>query len=153
MKKEKIIRFIFNVFTPLILGSIIGLLTMDSFSYLEQLNRKIVVPPIVFPIVWSILYLLQGIWYYLYKKIGDKNEKITQVYWLFIIVNLLFTPLLFVFHLNILALIDVILLMILIGILFVHSLNKKYKIAYLYIPYLLWLVVAFSLMIDIVVHN
>ena len=61
MKKNQVINFVFNVFTPLILGAIVGFLTKNDYSYLDSLNRTIIIPPIVFPIVWSILYLLQGI--------------------------------------------------------------------------------------------
>ncbi len=152
MRKDNVINFIFNVFTPLILGAIMGLLTKDDYSYLDSINRTIMVPNIVFPIVWSILYLLQGIWYHLYLKM-ENEPKIDTIYWLSILVNLLFMPLLFTFKQPILAMIDVIVLIFLIGYLFFYSLGKKYKIGYLYLPYLLWLIVAFSLMLDILIHN
>ena len=44
MNKGKVKEFIFNVFSPLLLGSVIGLLTKDDFSYLDTLNRKINIP-------------------------------------------------------------------------------------------------------------
>ena len=153
MKKNQVINFVFNVFTPLILGAIVGFLTKNDYSYLESLNRTIIIPPIVFPIVWSILYLLQGIWYHLFLKIEPDNDKIESIYWGSIAVNLLFTPLLFTFQFPVFAFIDVIILVLLIGYLFFYSLSKKYKIAYLYVPYMLWLMLATALMFDILLHN
>ena len=153
MKKNQVINFVFNVFTPLILGAIVGFLTKNDYSYLESLNRTIIIPPIVFPIVWSILYLLQGIWYHLFLKIEPENDKIESIYWGSIAANLLFTPLLFTFQFPVFAFIDVIVLVLLIGYLFFYSLSKKYKIAYLYVPYMLWLMLATALMFDILLHN
>lgn len=75
------------------------------------------------------------------------------VYWISIVVNLLYTPVFFNLHLNYLSTLIVISLIGLIGYLFVYSNKKKYKIAYLYVPYLLWLTVALTLMIDILIHN
>lgn len=152
MRKEKIINFIVSVFIPIILGTFVGLLFKDDFDYIESLNRVIKVPTIVFPIVWSILYLLQGIWYFLYLK-KERNQNIIAIYWASVLVNLLFTPILFSFHLNLLATIIVITLLALIGYLFYYSLKKDYKFGYFYVPYLLWLIVALSLMVDILIHN
>ena len=152
MNKEKVKDFIFNVFSPVALGAVVGLLTKDDFSYLDTLNRKINIPNITFPIVWTGLYLLQGIWYNQYLKLED-NKTIKTIYWASIAVNLLFTPILFTFHLPLLAMIDVIVLIGLIGYLFFYCLKKKYKIAYLYLPYMIWLIIAFSLMLDILIHN
>ena len=49
---------------PLVIGTIVGLLT-DTSTYSGN------VPAIVFPIVWSILYVLMGISSYLVR---DKKE-------------------------------------------------------------------------------
>ncbi len=152
MKKIIIIQFIINVFTPILLGIIIGLVYKDDFSYILSLNRTIKVPSVIFPIIWSVLYLLQGLWYQFYLK-KEKNDTIITVYWMSIIINLLYTPLFFNLHLNILSTFIVIILIALIGYLFAYSLIKKYNFWYLYIPYLTWLTFALILMMDIIIHN
>ncbi len=152
MKKQKVIQFIINVFTPILLGTLIGLVYKDDFNYVSSLKRVIKVPSILFPIIWSVLYLLQGLWYYFYLK-KEKNTTVMYVYWISIVVNLLYTPVFFNLHLNYLSTLIVISLIVLIWYLFVYSIKKKYKIAYLYVPYLLWLIVALTLMIDILIHN
>lgn len=152
MKKIIIIQFIINVFTPILLGTIIGLVYKDDFNYILSLNRTIKVPSVIFPIIWSILYLLQGLWYQLYLT-KEKKDTVITVYWMSIIINLLYTPLFFNLHLNILSTFIVIILITLIGYLFTYSLIKKFKFWYLYIPYLTWLIFALILMMDIIIHN
>ncbi len=153
MKKKEIINFIFVVFIPLIAGSIIALATKDDFAFIETLNRKIIIPPIVFGIVWSILYVLMGLWAYFYERDYKEDQTTLVVYWLSLIVNLLFTPILFLGHLLWPALIDVVILLIMILFLFIKTILKNKKYAYLLFPYILWLIMALTLMIDLVMHN
>lgn len=140
------------IFVPLILSFFVFLATKEDIGYLETLQRKIVVPPIVFPIVWTILYVLMGVWNYFYEQ-DHPNDVATSIYWVSILVNMLFSFFLFTFHQILLALIDVLLLFILILYLFIKSIREKKKYAYLLVPYLLWLIVAFTLMVDLWIHN
>lgn len=153
MKKKEIINFIFVVFIPLIAGLIIALAIKDDFAFIETLNRKIVIPPVAFSIVWSILYVLMGLWAYFYER-DYKNDQFTiVVYWLSLIVNLLFTPFLFLGHLLWLSLIDVVILLVMVLFLFIRTILKNKKYAYLLFPYILWLIMALTLMIDLIMHN
>lgn len=152
MRKDNIIRLVFNVSLPLLLSILVSLVIRNDFAYLETLNRNIIVPPAVFPIVWTILYVLMGIWAYFYEK-DHEDDSTLIVYWLSLLVNLLFSFLLFSFHLIVWALIDIIVLMIMVVYLFVRTLINKKKYAYLLLPYILWLIVAFSLMLDLLINN
>ncbi len=144
---------ILKVILPLILGSFIGFLTKDNFSYLDTLQRKIILPPIVFIIVWSILYVLMGLWYYFYEKDFKEDKKTIALYYFSLAINLSFTPILFIFHNIILALINVLSLLVIIMILFFKTLLKNKKYAYLLVPYILWLLLATTLVIDLLIHN
>ena len=153
MKKKNIISLIFNVGLPILLGFIISLITRDDISYLQTLNRNINVPSIVFPIVWSILYILMGIWMFLFSRDFPLDKKNQIIYWISLVINLLFSLILFSFRQIILAFIDVIILLIMIIYLFLFTLSKDKKYAYLLLPYIVWLFIAFNLMLDIVVNN
>lgn len=146
-------HLIFNILLPLILGSIVGLISKDDFNYLETINRHIIIPNIVFPIVWSVLYVLMGLWSYYYEENHPQDKVTITLYYISLLVNIAFTPILFILHLNVLALIDVAILLILITYLFVKSLIKKDKFSYLLVPYVIWLCLALSLMVDIVASN
>lgn len=152
MNKKEIGKIAFYVLFPLVLGSIVGFLVKNDFSYLETLNRTIIIPPIVFPIAWTILYVTMGIWAYLYDRDFDDN-KILSIYYIALLFNLLFSIVLFTLEMPLLAFIDVVILIIMIGYLFVKTLKNEKKYGFILLPYLLWLFVALSLIIDILIHN
>ena len=151
--KNNIFKLAFNILIPLLLSFLVFLATKNDISYLETLNRKIVLPNMVYPIVWSILYVLMGIWIYFYEKNHPDDKKTIVVYWLSVFVNLMFSFILFSFHQIILAFFDVIVLLIMIGYLFIKNLLQKEKYAYLLLPYIVWLCLATCLMVDLIVHN
>lgn len=153
MKEINWKHLIFNILLPLVLGSIVGLISKEDFNYLETINRHIIIPNIVFPIVWSVLYVLMGIWSYYYEERHPQDKTTITLYYISLVVNIAFTPILFILHLNVLALIDVAILLILITYLFIKSLMNKDKFSYLLVPYVIWLCLALSLMVDIVASN
>lgn len=151
--KNNIFKLAFNILIPLLLSFLVFLATKNDISYLETLNRKIVLPNIVYPIVWSVLYVLMGIWIYFYEKNHPDDKKTIVVYWISVFVNLMFSFILFSFHQILLAFFDVMVLLIMIGYLFIKNLLQKEKYAYLLLPYIVWLCLATSLMVDLIVHN
>ena len=110
--KNNIFKLAFNILIPLLLSFLVFLATKNDISYLETLNRKIVLPNIVYPIVWSVLYVLMGIWIYFYEKNHPDDKKTIVVYWISVFVNLMFSFILFSFHQILLAFFDVIVLLI-----------------------------------------
>ena len=65
---------------PLLLGAIVGILTSGGTSGYEGL-----VPAWIFPIVWSILYILMGYSSYLVRD----NKRLMNIYKLNLAVNLI----------------------------------------------------------------
>ena len=60
----KIWRIAVAVVVPLAVGGVSAVLTMDAMKKFGQFNQPPLAPPsILFPIVWSILYVLMGISY------------------------------------------------------------------------------------------
>lgn len=152
MKKYLTLRQVGTLSFPLLLGLIVGVVLKEDFSYIESLPRTIKVPSIVFPIVWTILYILMGIYKELYDEDETKDKNLEVPYYLSLLFNVLFSFLLFAFHQKFLALLDLVILIALVGYLFVNGWRNKKKYSYLLIPHLLWLFVALSLMLDIVSH-
>ena len=61
-KKPKILKLIMSIIFPLLIGSIPILLIPNMQSIYESLKKPFFAPPAyVFPIVWTILYILMGI--------------------------------------------------------------------------------------------
>ena len=82
----------FYIFLPIILGSIVGFLISGNIDYPTLLKPPFSPPKILFPIVWSIIYLLMGISYYILKKnYYTDTFKESLVYYTQLIVNLLWS--------------------------------------------------------------
>lgn len=127
---------------PLIFGFLIGSIGRPDKWY-ENLNKPVYNPPrIVFPIAWTILYILIGISYYfgLYKK--------ALIYYLIpiihLILNFLYSPMFF-YYKQILgsAILTLIILIFAIMTLIQFAMtNKSIVSAVLLIPYIIWLIFA-----------
>ena len=149
--KEKIFHF-FQIFSPLILGSLVGFVIKDFMDY-SSLNQPPFAPPgIVFPIAWTALYLLMGISYYFYRK-TDKNSTLIILYYIQLFLNLTWTFIFFVFKMHFLAIVWILVIILLVFYLIKQFWNIKKESAYLLIPYLLWLLFAMYLTIGIFLLN
>ena len=145
-----IIKNGFYIFLPIILGSLIGLFTSNFTDYNTLIKPPLAPPKILFPIVWSIIYLLMGIAYFIYKK---NNEETNYIYYIQLIVNLLWSIIFFVLKWKFISVLWIILLDILI-ILTMKTFKQTSKISYyLFIPYLIWCIYATYLTIGIFILN
>jgi translocator protein len=137
-----------QIFLPLILGFLVSLLTKNDM-YSNIIKPVLNPPAIVFPIIWTILYLIMG---YTYYKV-DKSKVINIFYYLQLFVNLIWTIIFFKFKLYTFAYIWLILLITLVTTLLINYYKHNKKIAYSNIPYLLWLLFALYLNISISILN
>lgn len=150
--QNNFIKNMFFLFFPIFLGSIVGLIISSSIDY-DLLIKPLLSPPgYIFPIVWSIIYILLGLSYYLFKTKED-NEEISKTYYLGLFVNLLWSIFFFVLKWRFFTIIWTILLLILVIKLFILYLKNNELSAYLNIPYLLWLVFATYLTIGVYILN
>lgn len=148
------IKNIFYIFLPIVLGSLIGMLISNHIDYSTLIKPPLAPPKILFPIAWSIIYLLMGISYYLYKKEDNYDNRITITYYLQLFVNLLWSIIFFIFKARLFASLWIILLDLLVIYLIYLFKNNNNKIsAYLNIPYLIWILFATYLTIGIYYLN
>lgn len=153
MNKKNIWLSLFYIFFPLVMGSIIGLLISNSISYNDLVKPPLSPPSILFPIVWTIIYLLMGISYFILKKNNNDNIIISTVYYVQLFVNLLWSIIFFVLEWRFFSIIWIILLDLLV-ILMIYLFSKKEKIsAYLNYLYLAWILFATYLTIGIFILN
>lgn len=118
------------------------------------LNVLVQVPSLIFPIVWSILYLLLGISVYIILINNSKIKKTAIKYYLLqLIINSIWTLVFFGFSLYILSFILIILLIIFV-LLMIKEFYKINKFAVLInIFYLLWIIFAGVLNLSIILLN
>lgn len=128
---------------------------INSRSAYDGLIKPDITPPaIVFPMVWSILYLLMSISLYIISE-SDSNNK-TKSYILYftqLIVNSLWTLISFGLNLKLLSFIWIIILFVLVLWMTIEFYKINKVAAYLQIPYLIWLVLAAYLSFNIYLLN
>lgn len=149
----KIIKNIFYLTLPILLGIAVGFLTRSSIDYNELIKPPLAPPGILFPIIWSIIYILMGISYYLYKKNSYDNKLIDIVYYLQLFVNITWSIIFFTLKLRFFSIIWIFLLIILVYTLITLFLQKYKLSAYLLIPYLIWCLFASYLNIGVYLLN
>ena len=133
MKKIDYKEFIKYIAVPLVLGAIVGLITKNQSS-----NYDGIVPGFVFPIVWSILYILMGISSYIVRD----DKELMNIYKVNLGINILWPIIFFSLKLRVLAFFWILILILVVGYMIYRFYNKNKISAYLLIPYILWLVFA-----------
>ena len=152
-KQESKGKKIFHTVLPLIIGGIVGIITSGSMNYNDLMKPTLSPPGIVFPIVWTIIYLLIGISYMLLKEKGEVPKETKQLYYGQLLFNYLWTFIFFVFQLRLLSVLWIIILDVLV-ICMICQFYKQNKISgILLIPYILWLFFATYLNISIYFLN
>lgn len=121
-------------------GGLSALLTMGSMDIYKYLDKPpLAPPPIVFPIVWTILFILMGISAYLiYNSNSEYKQKALLIYGIQLLVNFTWPIFFFVLNYRLIALFIIIILLISIIIMIIKFYKINKLAAYLQIPYLLW---------------
>lgn len=136
------------VILPLVLGIIVS--AFVDFNIYGSLNKPDLAPPaVVFPIAWTILYVLMGVSLYMNRN----NKKNMVTFFIQLMLNYLWVFIFFGMQSWLGGFIVIILLdvMILYTILEFYKENKLS--AYMLIPYLLWCIFASYLNFQIFLLN
>lgn len=135
---NKLKTYFISIFIPISIGIIVGLIISNSIDY-NSLRKPLFSPPsILFPIVWTILYILMGISYGILKTNNLTDSKLNVIYYFQLFVNALWSIFFFTLKWRLFAFFWILLLLGLI-ILMTIKFYRKNKIAgLLQIPYILW---------------
>ena len=147
LKVNPKINVIIFVLITLVVGSLASSSTGTDPWYQSLTKSELNPPGYVFGIVWPILYLLMGItaWRTFYT--------IKNLFYIQLFFNAIWSWLFFSFHLPVISLVDIwILIFINIKILFMVLKQDKLA-AFLYTPYIVWLLFASYLNLFIVMNN
>ena len=137
----------FRIYAPaialsLLSGAAIGLLTSGSMDF-DMLKKPPLSPPaILFPIVWTILYVLMGVSYGLVKDRSTPDSTDSLVYYLQLGVNLLWPVAFFVLKWRLFAFFWLLLLDALVIIMALRFCRKDKTAGRLQIPYTIWVLFA-----------
>ena len=151
MKKSLIISLLIS----LGVGGLSAFVTMGSMDIYKYLDKPpLAPPPIVFPIVWTILFILMGISSYLvYDSYDENKNKALLIYGIQLVVNFLWPIFFFVLNYRLIALFIIIALLILIIIMIIKFYKINKLAAYLQIPYVIWVAFATYLNLGFYILN
>lgn len=150
--KRKLIVFIL---IPLAVGLVSGILSKNSMTMYNSLNQPALSPPgWIFPVVWTILYILMGVSSYLIATSPSlKKQEALLLYAIQLFLNFIWSPIFFGLGNYFLAF----LVLVLLWYVIVKMIRAFFRIdptaALLQIPYLLWITFAGYLNLAIIFLN
>lgn len=130
-----------------------GYITSNFIDYNSLIQPPLAPPGILFPIVWSILYVLMGVSYGILESNSLIDSRINSIYYLQLFVNALWSIFFFVFKWRLFSFLWILLLLVLVVIMVIRFYNKNKVAGLLQIPYLLWVTFASYLNIAIYILN
>lgn len=142
-----------SILIPVIIGGVIGLIISRSIDYNTLQKPPLSPTSILFPIVWTILYVLMGISYGILDSKSLIEPKINFIYYLQLFVNATWSLIFFTLKWRLFAFIWIIILDILVIIMILEFLKKNKTAGLLQIPYLLWIIFASYLNLGVYLLN
>lgn len=142
---------------PLAVGGLAGFLSRGGMEVFASLEKPPFSPPgWLFPVVWTVLYVLMGIASYLVFTSGADRKTVgaaLRVYGVQLVVNFLWPIFFFNFGWYLFSFIWLLLLWLLILVTFVRFWKISIPAACLLIPYLMWVVFAGYLNLGVALLN
>ncbi|MBS3742300.1 MAG: tryptophan-rich sensory protein [Candidatus Cloacimonetes bacterium] len=154
---RKLGKFILSILLPLAIGFFASFFTQQSVeTWYKLIDKPVFNPPDwIFAPVWTILYIIIGIAFYLVwqKNFGSDKKRVLTIYFVQLFLNFLWSFLFFGMQSPIAGLVEIILLWIVIFM----NIKVFYRVTktagYLLIPYLAWVSFALILNFSIVIIN
>ncbi len=145
-----IFKLLISIFIPLAVGGLSGYLTVPAINgWYVTLNKPSFNPPnYLFGPVWTTLYTMMGIAYFLVwnnKLITENKTKAYFFYWIQLSLNFMWSIVFFYYENPALALVIIVLMLVSIGATIVSF--KKFSIiaSWLLVPYICWVAFATAL--------
>ncbi len=151
--KDNKLPILFAVFT-LLLGFAVSIFVGNTDMYKELIKPPFSPPGFLFPIAWTILYILMGVSAGIVAESNDLDKAYAiKLYILQLLLNVLWPVLFFGLQASRFALFWLVLLII-VAIMTIKTFSTiSRKAAVLFFPYIVWLFYAFYLNFGIVVLN
>lgn len=150
-------KLIISLLIPLAVGGLSALISGGGMDFYKTVEKPPLSPPgIVFPIVWSILYILMGISLYLVITKKDMYQSKTSAYVFFalqLFLNFIWSPVFFSAKEYLAAFVILVLMWLAIIGMIVSFFRISKFAGLLQIPYLLWVTFAGYLNLGVYLLN
>lgn len=154
---KKIKKLIVFLLIPLAVGGLAALLTRSGMDYYKTLVTPPLAPPgFVFPIAWTILYILMGLASYLVYTRGTDRAQVNDAlrfYAIQLALNFIWTLVFFNLRSTLFAFLILVVLWIFIGITAAKFYRVNHCAGYLMLPYWAWVTFAGYLNLAIWILN
>ncbi|AOR24106.1 TspO/MBR family protein [Clostridium taeniosporum] len=145
-KKIFFIPLILSIGIPLFVAWIINIIMPYMGELYKSLNKPFFAPPEgIFPIVWTVIYILMGIAcyrVYIFKYKGIDTSSAVFTYSIQLLLNFLWVFIFFGLRLYGIAFIEILILLLFVTLTFIKFYNKDKISGFLFIPYLIWIIYA-----------
>ncbi len=139
-------KLLIFIVVTIVIGSFFAFFLMDDMKAYDSMDKPALSPPpIVFPIAWSILYILMAISLYIVSESKESKEEKNKIYIVYssqLILNSLWTLIFFGLKQRLLAFIWILALLVSVIYMTVLMYRVSKKAGLLQIPYILWLAFA-----------
>lgn len=132
--------FVFIIATFL-LGNLFTVFSMNTEFY-KSLEKPFNLPSIIFPIVWSVLFILMSISLYIVSENKKTETKSYILYFVQLFINSLWTLFFFKFKLFLFSFLWIFIILFFVTLMIINFYKINKVSAYLQIPYVLWLLFA-----------
>lgn len=152
---KKIGKIILAIIIPLAVGGLSALITMNQMDLFETVAKPPLAPPRwLFPVAWTILYILMGIAsYLLYIADTQEGREALVLYGVQLFFNFFWSIIFFNLEAYWFALIWLFIMWIIILLLLIKSKKVDERAFWLLLPYFIWTTFAFYLNFGIAVLN
>lgn len=152
---KKIGKIILAIIIPLAVGGLSALITMNQMELFETVAKPPLAPPRwLFPVAWTILYILMGIAsYLLYIADTEEGREALVLYGVQLFFNFFWSIIFFNLEAYWFALIWLFIMWIIILLLLIKSRKVDERAFWLLLPYFIWTTFAFYLNFGIAVLN
>ncbi len=152
---KKILKVGLFIAIPLLIGGLSALITMGNMQLFDSINKPPLAPPKwLFPVVWTILYIMMGIAsYFLYKADSEEGREALVLYGIQLFFNFWWSIIFFNLKAYWFAAIWLFTMWIIILILLIKSKKIDVRAFWLLLPYFLWTTFAFYLNVGIAILN
>lgn len=144
-----------NIAIPLAVGGVSALITGGGFKNYGAVAKPVLSPPSwIFPVVWTILYILMGISSYLiYEKDDSSAKRPLAIYAIQLFFNFLWPIFFFSFEAYLFSFIWLLLLWAFVFAMIIEFYKVNKTAGLLQIPYLIWLTFAAYLNLAVYLLN
>lgn len=139
---KRIINYIWPVLLCFGIGFVASRLQSESMmEWYPHLNKSALTPPnMAFPIAWSVIYLLMGL---SLGRVLSKGDKKSAVIWMVqLVFNFLWSILFFTMRMPLWGFVDILLLDASVLSFMMMAYKNDKPSFYMFLPYILWLVIA-----------